>query len=139
MASGRIQVLAKFFVPAALVIVGIIHLLPLQGVLGQDRLAALYGISLDEPNILILMRHRAMLFGILGGFLVWASFRPPLYAPALIAGTVSILGFVVVALQSPERNEQIARVLAVDVFALVLLLVASAVYLRTQLTHDGLP
>ena len=51
-----------------LVLVGIIHLLPVAGVLGVDRLAALYGIALSEPNIEILMRHRAILFGLLGLF-----------------------------------------------------------------------
>ena len=53
-----------------LVIVGIIHLLPVSGVLGAERLSALYGLSFQEPNIAILMRHRAVLFGLLGVFLM---------------------------------------------------------------------
>ena len=37
-------------VTGLLVLVGIIHLLPVSGVLGVKRLAALYGVSLGEPN-----------------------------------------------------------------------------------------
>ncbi len=64
-----------------LVLVGIIHLLPVFGVLGVERLAALYGISLGEPNIEILMRHRAILFGLLGLFFGLRSL------PAIAANT----------------------------------------------------
>jgi len=38
---------------AMLVVVAIIHLLPLAGVLGGERLASLHGSSFDEPNLAI--------------------------------------------------------------------------------------
>ena len=49
-----------------LLVAGVIHLLPLSGVLGAQRLAALYGLAFDEANLLLMMRHRAVLFGLLG-------------------------------------------------------------------------
>jgi hypothetical protein len=74
-------------VTALLVVVGIIHLIPVSGVLGAERLSALYGVSLNEPNLEILMRHRAVLFGLLGAFLVYAAFNPQ----AFLAGFLSVV------------------------------------------------
>jgi hypothetical protein len=54
----------RFILPAMLLIVGIIHLLPLSGVLSAHRLQILYGIVIEDPNLEILMRHRAVLFGL---------------------------------------------------------------------------
>ena len=59
-----------------LVVVGIIHLLPLSGVLGAERLAALYGLPFAESYPAILMRHRAVLFGLLGLFFIFATSLP---------------------------------------------------------------
>ncbi len=44
-------------VTLALVVAAIIHLLPLSGVIGSDRLTVLYGISFEEQNTEILMRQ----------------------------------------------------------------------------------
>jgi len=57
-----------------LIIVAVIHLLPLSGVLSGKRLTALYGLSFQEPNLEILMRHRAVLFGLLGVFFYLRGF-----------------------------------------------------------------
>ena len=57
----------------ALSFFGVFALLPLAGVLGAGRLSALYGIAFEEPNLVLLMRHRAVLFGLLGVFLAIAA------------------------------------------------------------------
>ncbi len=69
-------------------VVGIIHLMPVTGVIGNEQLATLYGILIDEPNLEILMRHRAVLFGLLGVFLLYAAFQPALRTLAIVAGFV---------------------------------------------------
>ncbi len=71
----------RHFVSAMLIVVGIIHLLPASGVLGAERLTSLYGVSLGEPGLVLLMRHRAILFALLGLFLVLAAFKPSLQEP----------------------------------------------------------
>ncbi len=80
-------------IAALLILAGIIHLLPLAGVLGAERLATLYGLPFQEPNLLLLMRSRAVLFGLLGALLVYAALRPTLQPLALFGGLVSVLSF----------------------------------------------
>ena len=58
----------KHIVSVMLVVVGLTHLLPLSGVRGAASLAHLYGLQFNEPTLEILMRHRAVLFGLLGAF-----------------------------------------------------------------------
>lgn len=112
-------------VAAMLIIAGIIHVLPLPGVLGAERLASLYGLSFDEANIVILMRHRAVLFGLLGLFLIYAAFRPALQPLAFVAGFVSVVSFLALAHSVGGYNSGVARVLAADWVALVCLLVGA--------------
>ncbi|WP_339858739.1 phosphopantetheine adenylyltransferase [Pseudohongiella acticola] len=107
-----------------LVLVGIIHLLPVSGVLGVERLAALYGVSLGDPNIEILMRHRAILFGLLGLFLVYAAFQASLQNLAIVAGLVSVVSFIAIAWSVGEYNESVRRVVIADIIAIVALMAA---------------
>lgn len=113
-------------VAAMLTIVGIIHLLPLSGVLGAARLTSLYGLSFDEPNLAILMRHRAVLFGLLGLFLIWAALRPALQPFAFFAAFVSVVSFLVLAYAVGGYNTGVARVVAADWVALGCLVVGAA-------------
>ena len=97
-----------YLLGAALIIVGVIHLLPLVGVLGPARLQALYGITLTDPTLVLLMRHRAILFGLLGAFLVVAAFVPTLQLSALILGATSAMSFLVLARKGGPYNPRIA-------------------------------
>lgn len=114
-----------------LLIAGIIHLLPISGVLGADRLAALYGLDFREPNLLLLMRSRAVLFGLLGALLVYAAFRPALQPLAIIGGLLSVVAFLLLAALGPGYNDALRRVVLADWLALVCLLLAGLlVWLR---------
>ena len=118
----------RYLVSAMLTVVAIIHLLPLTGVLGGARLSALYGIPLDEPNLAILMRHRAVLFGLLGAFLLYAAFRPALQPAAFVVGFVSVLSFLYLAWSVGGYNAQVGRVFTADLVALACLVVGAAAY-----------
>jgi hypothetical protein len=122
----------RLVVSSMFVVVALIHLLPLSGVLGAARLGALYGIPFDDPNLLILARHRAVLFGLLGGFLLYAAFRPELQILGFVAGFVSVASFLWLAWASASYNDQLRRVVVADVVGLVCLGVAlvARLYLR---------
>ena len=118
----------QHLVSATLIIVAIIHLLPVVGVLGADRLESLYGVAVEEPNLLVLMRHRAVLFGLVGGLILVAAFLPRYQPIALVAGFVSVLSFFVLVWTVGDTNEQIHRVFVADIVALVCLVIGSLAY-----------
>lgn len=122
----------RYLVTAMLLVAALIHLLPLSGVLGAHRLTALYGLPFEEPNLAILMRHRAVLFGMVGVFLALAAFKPGLQAGALLVGLLSVLSFLLLAWSVGGYNAHLARVVLADVVALVCLLVGATAYLVAQ-------
>lgn len=124
----------KYVVTVALVVAGVIHLLPLPGALGADRLASLYGVAFDDANLVILMRHRAVLFGLVGAFLVIAAFLPGLQLAAFIGGFVSVLSFFWLTWSAGSYNAAIGRVMAADAVAFASLVIgaAAALWLRTR-------
>ena len=125
----------RLWVQAILVIVGVIHLLPLSGVVGVKQLEKLYGVTLTDPNLVILMRHRAVLFGLLGVFSIVGALRSELQWAALLSGMVSVLSFLVLAWLSGGYNSQLNKVFWVDVFALVCLgLGAGLLFLREKVS-----
>jgi uncharacterized BrkB/YihY/UPF0761 family membrane protein len=115
----------RYLVMTMFIIVAIIHLLPFTGVLGAQQLAALYGMTFDDSNLLILLRHRAVLFGLLGCFFLYAAFVPAVQNMALIAGFISVVSFLWIAWSAGGYNPQLARVITADVIALVCLVIAA--------------
>jgi len=110
-----------FVVPAVLLIVALIHALPLVGVMGAAKLTQLYGVDVQDPTLEILLRHRAVLFGLLAAFLAYAAFRPELHRLALIAGFISVASFLVLARLASAYNPELSTVVRADWLALVLL------------------
>jgi hypothetical protein len=123
----RCKVTMKFVFSAILVLVGLINLTPAVGVLGANHLFKLYGVRFDDPNMLILMRHRAVLFGMLGVFLVASVWRPAWQNLAIGATLVSMVSFVFLAWATGKHNTLIRRVVWIDIVASVALLAGAAI------------
>lgn len=124
MKSSGALIVVLFLVP------GVIHLLPLSGLLGAEALMRLYGLDFSDPSLEILMRHRAVLFGLVGALLVGAAFHERLRAAALVAGFVSLLSFLALAWGVGGYNAAVARVVAVDLVALASLIGAALLHHR---------
>jgi hypothetical protein len=116
--------MGNFVTSGMLIAVGVIHLLPLSGVLGSEKLSSLYGIAFHDPNLIILMRHRAVLFGILGAFQVYSAFNRSYQTAGYISGLISVTSFLLLAKgEAQGYNDSIGRVVAADYIALGCLLV----------------
>lgn len=99
---------------AVLVAAGIVHLLPVTGLLGARQLQRLYGVALDHPDLIVLMRHRALLFALLGVGLIAAAALPSLRTAMLVAGLASTAGFCALAVAQPELGGALHRVAWID-------------------------
>lgn len=118
---------ADVLVTLFLGLVGVIHLLPLPGLFGARVLERLYGMPLGDPGLVLLMRHRAVLFGMVGGVCVGAAVWVPLRLAALVVGGISVVSFLVLAWLTPGWNAAVRRVVAADVVALLALIGAAGV------------
>ena len=111
-----------------LLVVAAIHLVPITGFFGADRLTSLYGIDVTSADLEILMRHRAVLFGILGVFFAYAAFRPALQPVAFVAAFATIASFFYLAFSVGDFGEAIRKIVVGDVVAAVALLGAVILY-----------
>jgi hypothetical protein len=105
-----------------------INLAPVLGAMVPERMAGAYGVDLEDPNLQILMRHRAVLFGIVGGLLLAAAFYPPLRTVGYLVGFASMLSFLLIAWLVGGYNAQLQRVVLVDVVGIAALAGAGLVH-----------
>lgn len=98
-----------------LIAIGLMNFIPIIGVVSTEQLTTLYGISIESVDLEILMRHRAIMLGLIGGFLLLAAFRPSWQVPAASMGLVSMSAFVILAYIAGENGDQIHRVVVADI------------------------
>lgn len=107
-------------------IVGLINFAPIAGVLSASRLESLYGLAILDADLILLMRHRAVLLGIVGCLLFYATFVPSARPIAAAAGFASMISYLVLIWMSEAPNFALVRVMWVDVAAIALLALACA-------------
>ena len=110
---------------------------PVLGAVSPERMSARYGVALEDPNLEILMRHRAVLFGIVGGLLFACIFHPPLRLAAYATNFTSMAAFVVVTLLVGDYSAEIRSILLVDLVGLASL--ASACFIHFYWLREPLP
>ncbi len=111
-----------------ILLVAITQFLPILGVLGVDKLNTAYGVSITDPNLEILMRHRAVMFGLLGTFIAYSAFRPDLQILGFIAAAISIGSFFWLAWSIDNYNPAIGKLIIGDIVATVGLVAAVILY-----------
>jgi hypothetical protein len=88
---------------------------------------------MEDQSLVLLMRHRAVLFALLGAFLIYAAITPAYRSLALGAGLVSVVSFLLLA--EPWVTSGIAslpaiqRVAQADVVALICLVLGGLVHM----------
>ena len=112
----------------AIGLVALINLLPVFGVLSAERLADGYGVEIASAELEILLRHRALLFGIVGGFVLASLWLPAYRGAALLLAGISMVGFLLLATQVGAYGPALGRVVRADIVGVLALVVASLLH-----------
>jgi len=116
----------RFIPQLALLLAAAIHLLPVSGAFSNAALFKLYRVRLTEPNLIVLLRHRAAMFGVIAVFMLVACYERSLQHAAFGVGFASTASFILIARQVGGYSNAIARVVTADLIALAALLVGFA-------------
>lgn len=114
----------KWFIAALIAAVGLINFAPLLGVMNVERLNALYGVDITSPDLALLMRHRAVLFGIVGGYILYSVAKPSHRPTAAFFGFISMISFMALHFVSDGTNSALERIFQIDAVAVALLALA---------------
>lgn len=120
-----------------LIVVGLINAVPVIGVTSAATLERLYGLTGLDGDLLVLMRHRALLFGVLGGLIVASAFQKHLRAAAIAAGLASMVGFVVLASLAGDYGARIDNIVLIDLVASGALVIAAIIHVRGADSHPS--
>ena len=123
---------ANKLIVGALFVAGLINFVPIVGVISADQLERLYEVALTNDDLIILMRHRAVLFGMLGVFIIYSAFRESLQILACIAGLVSMVSFIILAYASGEFGQALDKVIVADVVGSIALILVLFIRLRSK-------
>jgi hypothetical protein len=107
-----------------LFLVGVINFLPIIGVLSLDKINQAYGLSVTDNNLEMLLRHRALLFGLIGGFIIYSVFNPQQQTAAIALAAISMLGYLYLSWSIGGANLALVKVAQIDMIGIVLLIIA---------------
>jgi hypothetical protein len=125
----------NYLIGSLFFVAGIIKFVPLIGVWSSERLSKLYQIEILNQDIALLLRHRAILFGIVGAIIISAAFFTRLRLTAAIAGLVSALSFIVLVLALETTNPSLIQIAWIDLFVSMLLLLGLALHILRNNGH----
>ena len=113
-----------------LAVVGVINLLPVVGLFSVAQMEAAYGVSINTPELELLLRHRALLFGLIGMLVLFSLYKTQLQAAAMLISGISMIGFMVLAWPTETLSEPLHTIFWADVVGVCCLLAAIIIYLR---------
>lgn len=121
-------------------IAGLINFVPLAGVMGNTLLESAYGIEVASADLSLLLRHRAVLFGIVGGLLLVSAFKPALRVTAGVCGMISMTSFILLYFLAGPINPELAGVMRADLAGIAALALGIALSAKERAApNDAAP
>lgn len=110
-------------------IAGVINFVPVMLAFLPSKISESYGVDVSDVNNELLLRHRAILFGIIGGVMIYSAFSKKYCDLAFTIGFVSMISFfVLVKLMDGDVNTELRNVLNIDIAGIVILLIGLVLY-----------
>lgn len=117
----------------ALFITGIINIAPATLAFLPNKISTSYGIDKLDSNLELLLRHRAVLFGIVGGIMIFSALTRKHCEISVSIGMVSMISFVVLYLLTDKSfSPELRKVMLIDVAAIVILSVATILFVLSS-------
>ena len=112
-----------------LFIAGLINFVPFFVVFLPEKMTTSYGINIPNADFELLLRHRAVLFGIIGGLLLYSALIRKYYDLATLIGMISMVSFLLLFFRIDGKiNDSLTTVMKIDVFAIIQLLIGFMLY-----------
>ena len=113
-----------------LFLAGIINLIPSLLAFLPDNISKSYGIEIPNGNYELLLRHRAILFGIIGGLIIYSAIVKKNYKIATTVGLISMGSFILLfVLIDKDINLELKKVMIFDIVATVILCIGTLLML----------
>ena len=109
-----------------LAIAGLINFLPVIGVISAGKIAGAYDVDWEGRDLELLLRHRALLFGLVGGFLLASVFVPAWQWQAITIAALSMVGFLFLAWELAPVNAAMGKIAMADLVGLACLVAGAA-------------
>ncbi len=113
----------------ALFISGIINFLPSLLAFFPEKISKSYGIDLPNKSYELILRHRAVLFGIIGLLMLYSAVTKKHYEISATIGLVSMLSFILLYfLIGKEISTELKKVMFIDVIGTIILIIGIISY-----------
>ncbi|XXF75355.1 hypothetical protein P2318_20040 [Myxococcaceae bacterium GXIMD 01537] len=116
-----------------------VQVLPVIAAVNPALLQPLYGVTPSDKTTVLLLRHRAVLLGLVGVALFAGAAVERWRAPALVLALASKLSYVILWATSTSATQETSKVGRIDVLTASALLVASALLWGMPLLGRGRP
>ena len=111
-----------------LFIAGAINILPSLLTFLPEKIATSYGIEIPNANFELLLRHRAVLFGIVGGLMIFSAVTKKYYSISVIVGLTSMVSFILLYFLMNGINVELEKVMKIDFVGVVILILGFVLY-----------
>lgn len=97
-----------------------------------SKISKSYGVEVSNVNYQLIIRHRAVFFGIIGGLIIFSAITKKYYEISTIAGLISMMSFIIMYFLIGNINNELSKVMIIDVIATIILLIVATIHTLTN-------